>query len=146
MGLMIRSTVRCCGFSSYPPNPQTTLEFSMLRNALIALAVSGILVGCGDNRPSAPPTLGEFVIPSGPFNPFYAEIYVPEKKRIFLIGTKDTYTAFKKGATEMPQSIGRIRVGPNKESVTVETMKDDDAMARRLMRQFSARWSLPSIE
>ncbi len=118
----------------------------MLRNALIALAVSGILVGCGDNRPSEPPKLGEFVIPAGPFNPFYAEIYVPEKKRIFLIGTKHTYEAFKKGAQEMPLSVGKIRVGPNKESVTAETLKESDAMALRLMRQFAARWSLPPIE
>ena len=73
---------------------------------------------------------------------YYAEYFDAERKRWYLLATEETVEAFKAGTREMPLSKTLIGVGPNKETVVVEQVKDAEQsffIGRRLTRIFNER-------
>ena len=120
----------------------------MIRTSLAmacAVAMSLTLGGCGgDDRASAPaePVTGAgFVRPAGFAGPFYGEIFVPEKNRFVVFGTKAGMEDWKKSG-EMAFSRTQVGFGPKRETVVFESEKESLQVTERLKRDFAARWNL----
>ncbi len=73
----------------------------------------------------------------------FAPLYAEEVKdgRIYLFGTNPAHDAFvATQEVEITKSKTFIGLGPNRETVIVQTDKDAPEMARRLVKRFHERW------
>jgi hypothetical protein len=76
---------------------------------------------------------------------YYAEFREKQsngKERIYLLADPKSVKAFAAGAKELPLSKTMIAVGPNKETIMIEQVKDPAAsmiLIRRLLATFNAK-------
>lgn len=110
-----------------------------MRRLLIAtLPILGLvgLVGCGEPRTVGPVQVQGHV---STYN-YYGEFR--EGKRIYLLRTPEAVEGFAAGTKEMAQSKTLIGKGPNKETLVIETHKDNEISkveTARLIRTFNER-------
>jgi hypothetical protein len=99
------------------------------------------LVGCGEPR-----QVGDIYVQGdvASYN-YYAEFREKQsngKERIYLLADPKSVKAFAAGAKELPLSKTMIAVGPNKETIMIEQVKDPAAsmiLIRRLLATFNAK-------
>ena len=102
----------------------------------VALGATLALTGCGEPR-----TVGNVQVQGhvSTYN-YYGEFR--EEKRIYLLRSPEAVHMFSEGVKEMPQSKTMIGKGPNRETLVIETVKDNEVSkveTARLIRTFNAR-------
>ena len=111
--------------------------------ALLALPVAAVLLlaGCGEPR-----TVGEIQVQgsvsSYNFYAEYREVRPSGKDKVYLLTDPKTVEAFAAGARELPLSKTMIGAGPNKETLVIEQVKDEQVNAvetKRVLAIFMAK-------